>query len=59
MFHTEAIAAMWGEIDQVSEFIPRFSEFIAGATTPSDYVQLPLLDELSEQIGRLVFAQIP
>jgi hypothetical protein len=52
MFHTEVIAAMRGEI-------ARFSEFIAGTTAPSDHVQLPLLNELSEQIGRLIFAQIP
>jgi hypothetical protein len=59
MFHTEAIAAMRGEIARVSEFIPRFSEIIAGATTPPGHVQFPLLDKLSEQIGRLVFTQIP
>jgi hypothetical protein len=35
------------------------SEFTAGATAPPGHVQLPLLDELLEQIGRLVFAQIP
>jgi hypothetical protein len=38
---------------------PRFSEFIAGATAPPDHLQLPLHDELSEQIGRLVFAHVP
>lgn len=59
MFHTEAISAMRVEVARVSEFIPRFSEIIAGATTPPDHLQLPLLDELSEQIGRLVFVPIP
>lgn len=49
---TDVSAAILSEVAQVSEFI-------AGATTPPDHLQVPLLDELSEQIGRLVFTQIP
>lgn len=59
MFHTEAIAAMRVEVARVSEFIPRFSEFVAGGTALPDHLQLPLFDKPLEQISRLVFAQIP
>lgn len=48
-----------GQVARVSGFIPSFSEFKVGATAPPHHVQLSLLDKLSEQIGHLVFAQIP